>query len=89
MAVFAPVLDVKDHGAGLVGEAELVLGAADEIVIMLAIVGALRMVGIDGKRVEILDALRRLGFRVPFGKRAVKVRRDSTRTSATSTLSLS
>ena len=34
------------------------------------------MVRIDGERVEILDALRRLGLRIPFGKRAVEVLRD-------------
>jgi hypothetical protein len=43
---------------------------------VLAVEGALRVVRIDGKRVEIFDALRGLGLRVPFGKRAVQVLRD-------------
>ena len=76
VVVFAPVLDVNDDGAGLAGKAELVFGAADEIVIVLAVEGALRVVGIDGQRVEILDALRGLGLGIPFGKRAVQVLRD-------------
>ena len=76
MAVFAPVLDVKHNGAGLVGETELIFGAVDEIVIVIAVEEALPVVGIDGERVEILDALRRLGLRIPFGKGAVEVRRD-------------
>jgi hypothetical protein len=36
------------------------------------------MIGIDGQRVEIFNALRALGLGVPFGKRAVQVLRDST-----------
>ena len=78
VAVFAPVFYVKDDGAGLAGEAKLVFGAADEIVIMLAVEGTLRVVRIDGKRVEIFDALRGLGLGVPFGERAVEVLRDGT-----------
>src|SRR5205085_3918639 len=73
VAMFAPVFFVKNDGAGLAGEAQLVFGAADEIIIVLAIEGALSVVRIDGERVKILDALRRFGLRVPFGKRAVEV----------------
>ena len=76
VAVLAPVFDVNNDGAGLVAETEHVFGAADEIVIVLAVERALRVVRIDGERVEILDALRSLGLRVPFGKRAVQVLRD-------------
>ena len=76
VVMFAAVLDVNDDGAGLAGKAELVFGAPDEIVIVLAVEGALRVVGIEGQRIEILDALRRLGLGIPFGKGAVQVLRD-------------
>src|SRR6202041_2235906 len=67
------VFDVNNDGAGLAGEAEIVFSATDEIVIVLTVEGALRVVRINGERVQIFYALCSLGLRVPFGKGAVQI----------------
>ena len=71
-----PCLTWNTTARGWLKSPRPVFGAADEIVIVLAVVGTLPVVGIDGQRVEIFLALRRPGFRIPFGKRAVEVLRD-------------
>ncbi len=76
VTVLAPVFDVEDDGAGLAGEAESFFRAADEIVVVLAGEGTLRVVGVDGQGVELFTAVRGFCFRVPFGKRAVQVLRN-------------
>src|SRR6266436_701801 len=76
VAVLAPVFDVEDNSAGLAGEAESFFRAADEIVIVLAGVGALGVVGVDGQGVEILAAVRGSCFGIPLSERAMQVLRD-------------
>jgi hypothetical protein len=68
----------------------LPLRALGEIEILVAGEVVFGLVGVDGQRIEIFDALRRLRLCVPFMKGAVQVLRDSAaQVRATSTLSLS
>jgi hypothetical protein len=77
MAVFAPVLDMKDDGAGLAREAELSFHAVDVVEILRAGELALRRIGIDGEAVEVIAAAGQgMGAQLPLRESAMQVGRD-------------
>jgi hypothetical protein len=73
MAMLAPVLDMKDNGARLVGETKPVLDGLDRLVILLA---RQRRRRVDGQAVKRLRCPRSRRHRLEFREGAVKIARD-------------
>jgi len=77
LTMLAPVLDVEHEGAGLARHAERFLDAVGVVEILIAAEMPLTQIGIDREAVEVIPAAGQvMGDRLPFGERAMQVRRD-------------
>ncbi len=76
MAMLPSFLDVKDDRPRLVHELEAALGPRDEVEILFAGEGALRLVGIEGQAIEIFLAFGGARMRVPLTEGPRQVARD-------------